>query len=306
MRVALIIILTVISLSSWGQQLPLYSNYNFNMFGINPAVAGSQSCVDLRIGHRKQWLGFEGEPTTSFVGAHGAFGKKRYSFHGAGLYLENDVAGPLERNSVSAAYAYHIKVNRKNMLSMGLSLGLTNIQLDENQLNVEDFLDPLLAGSQAETLFPQIGIGLWYQNQDRFIGLSVKNVNEPGLTEIGDDSALRRHIFLTAGKSIAVDKKLFFKPSVNLRSVSGSPIAADVNLLFDYNDLFEFGASFRGGHGISGMVKVGLLRYLTLGYAYDMTLNKLRLGARNTHEVMLGIQACPRGSKKGIPCSAYD
>jgi len=107
-------------------------------------------------------------------------------------------------------------------------------------------------------------------------------------------------------RSIPTGEKLFFKPSVNLRYVSGSPIAADLNLLFDYNDLFEFGASFRGGHGISGMVKVAMLKYLTLGYAYDMTANKLRLGARNTHEIMLGIQACPRGAKKGIPCSAYD
>ncbi len=306
MRGIIVFAFILLSFDSWSQQLPLYSNYNFNMFGINPAVAGSNSCVDVRIGHRKQWLGFEGEPTTNFVGAHGAFGKKRYTFHGAGIYLENDVAGPIERNSVSGAYAYHIKVNRKNMLSMGLSLGLTNIQLDEGQLNVQDFMDPLLAGSQAQTVFPQIGIGLWYQNSDRFIGLSVKNVNQSPLSEIGEDSRLRRHTFFTAGKSIAVDKQLFFKPSVNIRHVSGSPLAADVNLLFDYNDLFEFGASFRGGHGISGMVKVAFLRYFTLGYAYDMTLNKLRLGARNTHEVMLGIQACPRGSKKGIPCSAYD
>lgn len=286
--------------------MPLYTNYNFNMFGINPAVAGSQSCVDLRVGHRKQWLGFDGEPTTNFIGAHGSFGKKRYNFHGAGVYLENDVAGPIERNSVTAAYAYHLKVNRKNMLSMGLSLGLTNFQFDQGNLNVADFNDLLLRGAQAETILPLVGLGFWYQNKDRFIGLSIKNLNEGRLNEVGEDSRLRRHIFLTAGKSIAVDKKLFFKPSVNLRYVSGSPIAADVNLLFDFDDSFEFGASFRSGHGISGMVKVAFLRYLTLGYAYDLTLNKLRLGARNTHEIMLGIQACPRGEKKGIPCSAYD
>jgi len=306
MRLFIFIILIFLSAEAYSQQLPLYTNYNFNLFGINPAVAGSQPCLDLRMGYRRQWLGFPGEPKSAYAGVHGSFGKKKFNYHGAGISTENDEAGPMGYTGMSAAYTYHMKVNRRNMLSVGASLGFTQYRLDVGQLTLEDFNDPLLNTNQRAFLFPQIGFGLWYKNHERFIGFSIRNVVENQFQNFGDDSRFRRHMYFIMGKSIPVDDELFFKPSVNLRYVSGSPIAADVNLLFDLNDLFEFGVSFRGGHGVSGLVKVAVLKYLTIGYAYDRTLNKLRLGGANSHEIMLGIKACPRGEQKGIPCSAYD
>ncbi len=197
-----------------------------------------------------------------------------------------------------------MRVNRRNMLSMGLSLGFNRIVFDSGGLILNDQED--INASQPQFLFPLIGAGFWYQSQDRFIGLSFKNLIQNRLENIGTDSRYRTHTYLIMGKSIPVDDNLFFKPSVNFRYISGSPIAADLNLVFDLNDVFEFGIAARSGHGISGLVKVGVLKYLTIGYAYDRTLNKLRLGGANTHEIMLGIRACPRGGSRGIKCSAYD
>jgi len=306
MRGLLLILGLFLFSTAEGQQLPIYTNYNFNLFGINPAVAGSQSCLDLRMGYRRQWLGFPGEPKSAYAGVNGSFGKKKFNFHGAGINVETDEAGPIGFTALSGSYSYHMKVNRRNMLSLGASLGFSQHRLDVGQITVEDFSDPAITASQSQVLFPQIGLGMWYQSQDRYIGFSARNLTENKFTNFGIDSRFRRHFYLILGKSISVNDKLFFKPSVNLRYVSGSPVAADVNLLFDLNDLFEFGMSFRGGHGISGMVKVAVLKYISIGYAYDRTLNKLRLGGANSHEIMLGIQACPRGEKKGISCSAYD
>jgi type IX secretion system PorP/SprF family membrane protein len=303
----LALIITLISfIAAEGQQLPIYTNYNFNLFGINPAAAGSQSCLDLRMGYRRQWLGFPGEPKSTFIGVNGSFGKKRFNFHGVGIKVETDESGPMGFTSLSGSYSYHIKVNKKNMLSLGSSLGFSQHRLDVGQVTAEDFSDPAITASQSQVLFPQIGMGIWYQSQDRYIGFSARNIIENKFTSFGTDSRFRRHSYLILGKSIPVNDNLFFKPSVNIRHVSRSPLAADVNLLFDLNDLFEFGMSFRGGHGVSGMVKVAVLKYLTVGYAYDRTINKLRVGGANSHEIMLGIQACPRGEKKGIKCSAYD
>jgi hypothetical protein len=44
------------------------------------------------------------------------------------------------------------------------------------------------------------------------------------------------------------------------------------------------------------MLKVPFLKYFTLGYSYDVTTSKLRVGGANTHEIILGI----------YPCSAMD
>ncbi len=316
MKRILLITLLLIGAKCWSQQVPLYTNYDFNLLTLNPAVAGSQTCLDLRTGHRRQWVGIDGAPVSTYATANGSFGKRKDNFHGIGVLFEQDGmkriqgnsnVGPIGYFSMQMAYALHLKVNRKNMLSLGGSLGFSKHTLALSGLEVADKGDPSIASanSSGEFLFPLISVGLWYQSKTRYMGLSARNVVERNFQNVAN-SSFRRHYYLIMGKSIRVDDKLFFKPSVNLRYVSGSPVAADVNLVFDFNDLFEFGASFRGGHGISGMVKVGVLKYLTIGYAYDRTFNKLRFGGPNSHEVILGIQACPRGPKRGIKCFAYD
>lgn len=262
------------------------------------------------MGLRRQWVGLPGAPNTAYMGAHGNFGKKRFSFHGAGVQVETDDAGPAGLTTLQGIYAYHTKVSHDNMLSFGLSVGFSQFRIDRQLLdpNFGFDSDPALPTTNSQFVFPQIGAGIWLQNSERYIGLSMKNLVENNLDGVGieNQTKLRRHYFLTAGKVISLEKKLFFKPSVNLRYVSGAPMALDFTAVFNYNESIEAGLAFRGGHGISGLVKLNVLKYLTVGYAYDLTMNKLRLGSRSTHEVIFGIQACPRGESKGIRCSAYD
>ena len=46
------------------QQLPVYSQYLFNKYLINPAVAGSDGCTSLNHTTRQQWTGYQGAPQT--------------------------------------------------------------------------------------------------------------------------------------------------------------------------------------------------------------------------------------------------
>ena len=39
---------------AWAQQTAQYTQNVFNMFAINPAVAGSKDCIDVRLGYRQQ------------------------------------------------------------------------------------------------------------------------------------------------------------------------------------------------------------------------------------------------------------
>src|ERR1035437_10109597 len=46
------------------QQLPLYSQYSFNAFLLNPAVAGAEGYTAINLTSREQWLGIEDAPRT--------------------------------------------------------------------------------------------------------------------------------------------------------------------------------------------------------------------------------------------------
>ena len=44
---------------SFAQQVPQYSNFLNNYFALNPALAGSNQCLNVKIGYRNQWVGFQ-------------------------------------------------------------------------------------------------------------------------------------------------------------------------------------------------------------------------------------------------------
>ena len=46
------------------QQLPVYSQYLYNKFLINPAVAGSNGYTSVNFTARQQWSGYYGAPRT--------------------------------------------------------------------------------------------------------------------------------------------------------------------------------------------------------------------------------------------------
>ena len=122
------------------QQSVNYTQYMVNNFAFNPAVAGSKDCVNMRVGYRAQWTGFEGNPNTAFATVHSGIAKrgvrKNENNHAIGLRLINDETGPTSRTSLNFAYAYHVKVSRDYVLSSGIYLGFMQYKLDGNELLV--------------------------------------------------------------------------------------------------------------------------------------------------------------------------
>jgi len=58
------------------QQIPLYSQYIWNAYLINPAIGGAENFLDIKAGYRTQWIGLEGSPKTFFLTANTQLGKK--------------------------------------------------------------------------------------------------------------------------------------------------------------------------------------------------------------------------------------
>ncbi len=51
------------------QQESAYSQYMFNLFLYNPAIAGSDGSTTVNFTGREQWLGWEGTPRTHSISA---------------------------------------------------------------------------------------------------------------------------------------------------------------------------------------------------------------------------------------------
>ena len=81
MRAALALLCSALFSCAGAQQIAQYTQYVFNHFSVNPAVAGSKDCLDVRLGFRKQWIGFPGAPTTGWASLHGYIRPKRSEEH---------------------------------------------------------------------------------------------------------------------------------------------------------------------------------------------------------------------------------
>src|SRR5476649_1528771 len=110
------------------QQKPQYTQYVFNNFLLNPAVAGIENYTDMKAGYRSQWSGLQGAPVTSYLTINAPLGKdfiegdatafpanggdnpssRSYTrdymaaepHHGIGLMLVTDQAGPITQTNI--------------------------------------------------------------------------------------------------------------------------------------------------------------------------------------------------------------
>ena len=164
-----------------GQQTEHYTQYQFNQFNFNPAVAGTKSCIDIRTGYRLQWVGIDRAPQTGFINAHGPlkFGKKRNLLgpkHGIGAMVNRDVFGPFSFLQAHASYALHLPINRDLRLSFGASIGVKQASFSANELTSE-FVDPAITqSSQSFVIFPDARLGVWLADKRNYVGFSVYNL----------------------------------------------------------------------------------------------------------------------------------
>ncbi len=296
MRARALLPALLLAVAACGQQTSQYTQYVFNMFAINPAVAGSKDCIDVRMGFRKQWVDFPGAPTTGWATVQGVIKPKGKPYqanrHGVGAFVEADQAGPLGYTSLSLAYAYHIQLNKDYFMSMGLYAGIRQEKLDIGLVTVIDNNDPALATNGGVLVYPDITPGIQLYSKTFWAGLSIQQALGNDMGDLGVESRLARQIMLTAGKRFRIDKQLSVVPSALMKFGPGAPMALDVNVMLEYKRKLGLGFSFRNQDAVAAMVKLPFLRIFTLGYSYDLTTSALRHAGANTHEIILAIYPC--------------
>lgn len=287
------------------QQTAQYTQYVLNMFAINPAVAGSKDCIDVRLGYRQQWVGFPGAPVTGWATVSGVIKPKKRSYkanrHGIGTFVEADNTGPMGYTSFQLAYAYHIQMKQNVFMSLGLFGGVRQEKLSLGDVYATDNTDPALANNGSVLVYPDVTPGIWIYGKSTWAGLSIQQLLGNKVEDIGLETRLTRHYIASAGHRFRVSKKFSVVPSGLFKLSPGSPLAMDLNVMMEYRRKVGLGVSYRNQDAVAFMLKVPFLKFFTLGYSYDVTTSKLRVGGANTHEIILGIYPCaPMDPNKAI------
>lgn len=281
--------------SVFAQQHPHYTMYMANNFILNPAVAGIEPYIDLKIAGRSQWTGFQDAPRTMYAtlnapGSVANFGNNRLGFGGK-VFM--DKSGPVTMSAAEANFAYHLPIDRRYKLSFGMGAGFVNQQVDLNNVQFEDPNDPIYSTARFSRISPTINAGLWFYSKDMFVGLAAQNLIEQdrsiGSTVVGDNGlGLYRHYFATAGYRFELDD-FYITPSAMLKFVSPAPMSFDINLKAQFQDRFWAGVTWRRHDGVAAMLGLFITQSLNMAYSYDFIRSDIRRQSLGSHEIIIGI-----------------
>lgn len=284
------ILFTLLTANSFAQQSPHFTQYMFNDFVINPAVAGTKDYYQIRSNHRFQWVGLSDPPLTNTLSIYGPHGKLPMGFGG---YLYSDVTGPTSRTGITGAYAYNIEISRDIRISGGISLGLMQYKLDGTQLSIKDISDLAIQPIVYSNYVPDASIGFYAYADEWYAGLSVGQLFNNKLKFLEEENGINRlksHFYLTGGYKYKINRDFLLEPSVIIKGTAPKVYQFDLTTRVVYQDMFWGGLSYRLKDAVSVLLGYIHKEQFYFGYAYDIGVSDLRKFSSGTHEIMIGYR----------------
>jgi type IX secretion system PorP/SprF family membrane protein len=309
-RLVFILLLFLTVSLAFGQQLPLYSQYLYNKFLINPAVAGSDGYTSVNLTAREQWVGYYGAPRTFSFSWQTRILKKRYILKqsnvrrqafrpktdgkvGLGAYVFSDKNGLIQRTGVQVSYAYHIWLQKSTQLSFGLALTGYLYKINEKEINFEDPNEPWLNNDLRRGIFvPDATFGVYLLNEKYTLGFSADQLSGAA-AKIGNvaykNFSMSRQYYLFGSYDFTSGSYNIIQPSFLLKMSEQFKPQADVGVTYIYNQAFWSGLSFRTSGALIANVGVKY-QNIFIGYAFDFTLQEIQRITYGTHEITFALK----------------
>ncbi|MFP4059531.1 MAG: type IX secretion system membrane protein PorP/SprF [bacterium] len=275
---------------AFSQQIPIYTQYMFNPFVLNPALAGTHNYYQIRSNHRFQWAGITDPPVTNSISIYGPHGSRDMDM-GYGGYVLSDITGPTSKTAAYGSYGYNLPVTDEIRLSMGVSAGIMQYKIDLTKVAFSNE-DPVDMGVQSFFL-PDASVGLFLYSTNFHVGFSAVQLINNKL-KVGEDptglSKLKSHFYLTGGYKYFLDRDWAVEPTIIFKKVSPVPLQMDINAKVIYQNMAWGGLSFRTGDAISVLAGYVYDKKIYLGFSYDIGITAIRSYNSGTYELMIGYQ----------------
>jgi len=301
----IILILLPVQVKSQEHPLHFHSQYLFNPYLVNPAVAGSKDFNNINISVRQYISQIEGSPKTQVISGHTRLRKhtKGYSWSyrnpgfsniGIGGILYNDKIGGFRKLGTEVTYAYHVPLHRAafSHLSLGLSASAFNYSVNPNNFNVIG--DPLLSQGVMGSFVPDANFGIYYYGLSHYAGISVYNLFETNITPGTNEAIARERMYFLLGGykwMLNRDKYIMLEPSIMVRVTENTYREfynyIDINFRF-YIQTVYFGASYRMKETLTTFL-LYQFRNFNVGMAYEFPFSKAVNLTFGTAQIVVGL-----------------
>ncbi len=295
MQIRNVVLILFFSLSLTGliaQQDKLITNFMYDKMSINPGKTGidmNNSICATSI-YRNQWDKVNGAPNSAVLNIEGNFSR---SFKGGlGLAFYHDAIGFSRQNNLLLNYSYPIQIGKVGVLGLGVGIGIINYGIEPTWVPPTSTTDPSLPLGFAATNL-DANFGAYFQGKDFYAGLSSTHLSESLLEKsvagLDQNYQTARHYYLMGGKTFddvlngKIDAQVLMRTDL-------VKLSFDLNTRYFYtlNDQVLYGGlSYRNSDAIAVLFGYSPIDRFTVGYSYDVTINKLASVSRGSHEIVL-------------------
>lgn len=290
-----------------------FSNMDYSPMTLNPGLVGAKYGANATVNYRSQWNSISTPFTTIAAGADMRIksAKNNNGTFAAGINLYNDRAGDniISTNNVGLSIAYHLKIDEKSTIGLGMQAGFIQRTLDassgmwSSQYNGVAY-DPSLSsgetfGNPSFSRF-DVGAGVVYSlgTNERNMrandgmtlnaGYAVFHINRPSYSFFNteDDPLYMRHAaFVNASIGINnttmfIDPGVYFQmqgPSMEfligtdykVMLKDGSKVTGNIK-----NSFIALGLFYRNNDAVVPRVIYSYSDY-SLGMSYDFNISRL-------------------------------
>ncbi len=289
----LILLLSVISISSYSQQDPYFVSDGFTPFWNNPAATASKNTLSANTIYRNQWpaLSWNIQNLAFNVEADVHIGGK--SDYKNGLNIPLGINAIFEKNGPQRIQTINIPVAvpitlGNSKLAVGVSAGVKNMSVNWAYVT---FGDPV--PNQDGARF-DLNAGLFWYGKRHYVGISGTNLTTPNFG--GFQSA--RHYYLQAGYQFKVGQHAIY-PMLNAAYVAGFQTVRTMAYFQFKEDVFSIGLgyNFRSSAAFGATVRI---KKFKLAYYFEYFQSTLGNANGNAHEVRLSYSI----PKKSTPIVA--
>jgi type IX secretion system PorP/SprF family membrane protein len=312
----LIWVLCFISLPSFGQTSPLYSNFfTYEQF-INPAITGRDKSPVINLSHKLYMIGMEGSPSATCLGGSMRLGSfDFYNPHmminktklisrgrmGFGAMLIHEKDGPLSSYFGEFTYAYFVPFNHNySELSFGLSAQFSSFNINKSILEPADKDDPEFLNLSNSGVIPEGGCGIYYHDLQFYAGASINDLFLAKRPYNRNNSVPNKwdYFFQTGYKFFL--KYLEMEPSLYVAQIDDKPFFYYSQLKFYYQNTNWLVIGYKSVKSVLVSLGLSINRY-HVAYAYEQNISDMGNYFRGSHEIMVGINIGlyePQGIRK--------
>ncbi|MEZ5025123.1 MAG: PorP/SprF family type IX secretion system membrane protein [Chitinophagales bacterium] len=282
---------------AYTQIQPNSTHYMYNPQLANPAFYGSEEGINFGANYRHQWAKLNGQPKTVNIFADAYL---RQAHGGIGLSITNDNLGAYNTTVLNVGYAFIQNIKDKIKISIGINSGFTLTKLDGTKLITPEgdntgLNDDYLSAQVQKKFRPNLNIGIAIRHKYIEAGIAYSNlINAKDKFEGVSQTLKLRYggvmqTYLTS--KVKIRDNFFIKPAFVLYT-DFKEIQTDISILAGYRNYVSLGLNVRGYNkksleSLSPIIVVGPIKNICIIYSYDVSLSKLNMVNKGSHEITL-------------------